>query len=287
MGGALSDPVLAAFDQVKDVEGTIPASIGHLPNLEQLYLFSNTMRGTIPPEIGRLEKLTHLSLGENKLGGKIPASIGDLSALRYLYLNGNQLRGSIPEEIGRLTNLQHLALWGNQLTGQIPDMFGGLTELEFVWLNTNWLTGTIPPSVAALQKVTPSIFMLSYSACNRADAFHARAKQLLIRAAAPHIAHSRCCTPCLRPETKKPSMLLTPAMCTCWSPLTRPRTAEIPVRVWKCQLDGHRAGGTGSPSPAGGPLSRVDQSHRHALLRLREDGLAQKGRLSACACACV
>ena len=44
MGGALAHPVLATFDQVKDVEGTIPASIGHLPNLEQLYLFSNTMR---------------------------------------------------------------------------------------------------------------------------------------------------------------------------------------------------------------------------------------------------
>ena len=31
----------------------------------------------------------------------------------------------------------------------------------------------------------------------------------------------------------------------------------------------------------------MDQSHRHALLRIREDGLAQKGRLSACACARV
>jgi len=98
---------------VKDVEGTIPASVGQLQHMEQFYLYSNFIRGTIPPELGMLSKLTHLSLGENKIRGTVPAEIGNLSSLTFLYLNGNSLRGTIPKEIGKLTKLQHLGLWTN------------------------------------------------------------------------------------------------------------------------------------------------------------------------------
>ena len=100
---------------VKDVEGTIPAAIGELQHLEQLYLYSNRIRGTIPPEIGQLKKLTHLSLGENKIKGTIPSAIGDLESLKFLYLNGNRLTGAIPADIGKLRALQHIGLWANGL----------------------------------------------------------------------------------------------------------------------------------------------------------------------------
>ena len=133
--------------------GSIPASLGNLTNLERLWLGDNQLTGSIPASLGSLTKVHTLSLGGNQLTGSIPASLGNLTNLEYMPLSGNQLTGSIPSSLGNLTNLENLWLHENQLTGSIPSSLGNLTNLENLWLAENQLTGSIPASFASLTKL--------------------------------------------------------------------------------------------------------------------------------------
>ena len=69
--------------------GAVPAEIGRLSALRQLYLVSNQLT-TLPAEIGQLTELRRLCLGDNQLTS-VPAEIGQLTSLRKLRLTGNQL----------------------------------------------------------------------------------------------------------------------------------------------------------------------------------------------------
>ncbi len=82
--------------------------------VDVLVLNNNGLNGTLPAQIGGLTALTELYLSGNQLSGSIPTEIGGLTALTELYLSGNQLSGSIPTEIGGLTALTELYLPGNQ-----------------------------------------------------------------------------------------------------------------------------------------------------------------------------
>jgi Leucine-rich repeat (LRR) protein len=102
------------------LSGVIPAELGDLTTLEDLFLYNNLLTGSIPPELG------------------------DLTVLRFLYLNDNQLTGSIPPELGRLAGLQRLLLDSNRLSGRIPPELGDLGVLLFTYLDDNALVGPVP-----------------------------------------------------------------------------------------------------------------------------------------------
>ena len=51
----------------------------------------NGLSGEIPAELGSLSNLIQLWLGENQLSGEIPAELGSLSDLKQLYLSGNDV----------------------------------------------------------------------------------------------------------------------------------------------------------------------------------------------------
>ena len=140
------------------LSGSIPAQIGDLTNLTTLFLSINELSGSIPAEIGDLTNLTDLSLHGNRLSGSIPAEIGDLTNLATLWLLGNRLSGSIPAEIGDLTNVTSLWLSGNSLSGSIPAEIGDLTNLATLYLSGNSLSGCVPAVLAAV----PRIFFDSY-----------------------------------------------------------------------------------------------------------------------------
>ncbi|MEZ4899079.1 MAG: cohesin domain-containing protein [Saprospiraceae bacterium] len=116
-------------------------------------LNTNNLQGTIPASIGTLSNLEALGLGGNGIGGIIPDQIGDLSKLHTLELSGDQLQGVIPDGLRNLTNLTFINLGANQLTGTIPDWIGELVNLEFISLGTNQLTGEIPSSIGKLQRL--------------------------------------------------------------------------------------------------------------------------------------
>ncbi len=166
--------VLELHLRENNLNGILPASIDHLPNLRQLDLGDNELTGTIPtelanltglivldlggnhlaggvpPETRKLKQLEALLLDHNELAGGVPSELGDLSALVALDLEENQLSGPIPSALARLTNLTLLRLSTNQLTGSIPPELGDLVRLQELLLGTNQLTGTIPTSLGNL-----------------------------------------------------------------------------------------------------------------------------------------
>ena len=130
--------------------GSIPAQLGNLTNLQDLYLQNNQLIGSIPPELGNLTNLQDFYLHINQLSGSIPAELGNLVNLDHLDLDNNQLSGNIPSELGDLTNLQDLYLQNNQLSGNIPPQLGNLTNLQYLYLDLNQLSASIPPELGNL-----------------------------------------------------------------------------------------------------------------------------------------
>ena len=86
----------------------------------ELELGGNELQGSMPAALGDLANIENLFLGSNQLSGEIPPALGDLANLRLLELRGNQLSGEIPPALGDLANLEYLWLGGNQLSGEIP-----------------------------------------------------------------------------------------------------------------------------------------------------------------------
>ena len=134
----------------KGLTGRIPAELGSLIYLENLFLTRNELTGIIPPGLGQLTNLGVLALGANQLTGPIPTWLGSLTSLQVLYLWGNQLTGPIPSALSSLASLQVLSLSQNQLTGPIPAELGSLASLQVLYLWGNQLTGPIPASLGSL-----------------------------------------------------------------------------------------------------------------------------------------
>jgi Leucine-rich repeat (LRR) protein len=149
--------VSSVFLPSNSLNGSIPASLGNLSQLQYLYLNANQLKGSIPASLGNLSQLQTLFLPDNQLNGSIPATLGSLSQLKEFYLNNNRLTGTIPGNLGNLSKLQYLWLSINQLTGTIPASLGNLTQLINLDLGYNQLTGSIPAelgNLASLQAFT-------------------------------------------------------------------------------------------------------------------------------------
>ncbi len=128
---------------------SLPAEIGQLTSLERLDLANNKLT-CVPAEIGLLTSLERLGLANNKLTC-VPAEIGQLTSLEKLYLSFNQLT-CVPAEIGQLTSLKELYLNDNQLTS-VPAEIGQLTSLRDSYLWNNQLT-SVPAEIGQLTSLT-------------------------------------------------------------------------------------------------------------------------------------
>ncbi|MBT4595192.1 hypothetical protein HOD08_04940 [bacterium] len=129
---------------------TIPAVIGELTGLSELWLQPHTSRFSLPLEIKKLHKLRTLWVNCSLDLTSLPKEIFQLRELTELDLRGNNLT-SLPPEIGLLTNLKSLNLSNNRLTS-LPQEISNLTNLEELWLLNNLFT-TIPPEIFALMNL--------------------------------------------------------------------------------------------------------------------------------------
>ncbi len=127
---------------------SLPARIGELVTLEELFLGKNNLK-TLPPEIGKLKNLKILSAQYNNIAS-LPDEIGDLENLEQLILNQNELK-TLPKTIGSLKKMEVLQLKFNQLES-LPQEIGNCSELKFIYLNRNFLT-EIPDSIGKLTRL--------------------------------------------------------------------------------------------------------------------------------------
>ena len=83
--------------------------------VNRLWLEENHLNGTIPAELGNLENLQDLALLVNHLSGSIPSELGNLTNLDDLYLSRNKLSGPLPASFANLANLRRLGLRGTKV----------------------------------------------------------------------------------------------------------------------------------------------------------------------------
>ena len=114
----------------------LPAGIGELKNLKNLYLGGNKI-SKLPSTVGELKNLEKLYLDDNQIQ-ELPDSIGNLSNLQYLWLHENQI-SKLPSTIGELKNLEKLYLDDNQIQ-ELPPTIGELSNLKELWLQHNQIT---------------------------------------------------------------------------------------------------------------------------------------------------
>ena len=158
LNGTLDRFDFSAFPHLKSLTlfsnglyGTIPAGIGNLTSLAQLYIFNNTsLRGAIPHSIGQLKHLSELYLSLLGLDSNLPEEIGNLTTLEELHLHSVTLTGSIPRTIGKLVKLRELSMQKNNLTGSIPLEIGNITQLNNLQLWYNYLQGQLPGTISNL-----------------------------------------------------------------------------------------------------------------------------------------
>ncbi|GER42258.1 leucine-rich repeat protein kinase family protein [Striga asiatica] len=135
------------------VNGVIPATLGNLSGLVELYLSSNNLTGDIPSSLVQLTALNVLDLSQNMLTGQTPAAFASLGNLTVLDLSSNFLSGPIPPEIGTFSELQLLNLSRNSFSSSIPTQLVSLSSLIDLDLGFNSLSGPLPPDFRALRNL--------------------------------------------------------------------------------------------------------------------------------------
>ncbi|CAO2182933.1 unnamed protein product [Urochloa humidicola] len=136
--------------------GELPADIGHRmgANLTTLVLSNNRFNGTIPASLSSLGNLQHLKLDNNSFVGTIPAELGKLTRLQELWLAYNPFdAGELPASFKSLTNLTSLWVAQCNLVGDFPSYVVDMRELEILDLSSNTLNGSVPPGVWSLNKL--------------------------------------------------------------------------------------------------------------------------------------
>ena len=149
-----------------------------LPNLESLYLHSNSFQGPFPQDLVDLPSLRQLWLQDNRLAGSIDLSslsetIEDIFLGRNAGLEGNlpdflqtvppstqridlsetKFVGSISSSISRFSSLQYFNVSFCDITGTLPTNIGSLVELETFGVAGNNLIGEIPVEMGSLRQL--------------------------------------------------------------------------------------------------------------------------------------
>ena len=137
----------------KDLQGTLPASIGNLKDLESINIAQTNFSGTIPVELGQCTNLKNIMAWGNDLSGEIPDFWDQLPNVGVVQFYGNPgITGPIPPTMGTLKKATGVQLKECNLTGNIPASFGGLEKCINLQLNGNKLSGVVPAEVQAHPK---------------------------------------------------------------------------------------------------------------------------------------
>ncbi|XP_021834218.1 receptor like protein 30-like [Prunus avium] len=163
--------------------GEFPVGIFHLPNLEVLYVRSNSdltgyfptfnksnvfkkldvtgtnFSGQLPTSLGNLHSLILFAISWCNFHPNVPSSIGDLTQLSYLDMSSfnDVSKGELSVSfswVGKLTKLYHLDLGDTNIEGEFPSFVSNLTQLEFLNLAANAISGQIPSWLMKFTQLT-------------------------------------------------------------------------------------------------------------------------------------
>nr|XP_028964592.1 receptor-like protein 6 [Malus domestica] len=141
--------------------GEFPVGIFHLPNLEELSLYSNIKLNGYFPTFNRTNSLKTLDVSWTNFSGELPSSIGNLHSLNCFDISNCGFDSHVPFSFGNLTQLSFLEMssFHEVSVGQflVPDSlscFGKLTKLNYLDLSENNLLGNFPRFVANLTQLT-------------------------------------------------------------------------------------------------------------------------------------
>jgi Leucine-rich repeat (LRR) protein len=122
--------------------GSIPASLGNLTKLTDVYFSYNNFTGQIPSSLSNLKDLTFIDFSYNSFGGRIPDFLTNLTKLIIVGLSSNQLTSQICEfQPGN--SLEYLSLENNRLYGSIPKSISYLVNLIELDISSNNLSGIV------------------------------------------------------------------------------------------------------------------------------------------------
>lgn len=108
--------------------GDVDASLGHLTNVQTLWLRSCKI-ASLPPTIGKLQKLTELDLRWADIT-ELPDELCECRALVALNISDTRIT-TLPANLGRLTNLHRLDANTKKLK-VVPESIGDLANLRHV-----------------------------------------------------------------------------------------------------------------------------------------------------------
>jgi hypothetical protein len=121
--------------------GSIPAEIGGLTDLAEIFMEGQGLSGSIPSSLYTLPALQQIDLPSNSL---IPSELFEMRDIRYLDLGSNMFSGTIPESLARTTGMLEFTLSNNSLTGSLPSgSFATLATTLNVDVSNYMLTGTL------------------------------------------------------------------------------------------------------------------------------------------------
>ncbi len=148
----LPSQLTAVLTSDNQLTGTLPAT-DWPPQLELTEMDGNRHNGSIPAELASLPNLQELALDQNMLTGTVPEGWSEPDALPSLYsltLSGNLLSGTLHKSWGNrtaLVPLECLDLSGNNISGTLSDSWaaqGAFSKLRSLDLQATAVHGTLP-----------------------------------------------------------------------------------------------------------------------------------------------
>uniref|UniRef100_N1QT45 Putative disease resistance protein RGA3 n=1 Tax=Aegilops tauschii TaxID=37682 RepID=N1QT45_AEGTA len=135
--------------QIKTLE-TLPDSIGHLQNLQNLNMSFCSFLCTLPSSIGELQSLQDLNFKGCVNLKILPDTMCRLQSLHFLNLSQCGILRALPKNIGNLSNLLHLNLSQCSDLEAIPDSIGCITRLHTLDMSYCSSLSELPRSVGGL-----------------------------------------------------------------------------------------------------------------------------------------
>ncbi|KAG7965137.1 hypothetical protein I3843_09G209200 [Carya illinoinensis] len=145
IGNILRDIIFLSLSSNK-LNGSIPASICNISELQVLDMSNNSVSGTIPHclfEMVNSVPRVVLNLEGNNLRGKISDTFPGNCSLHTLTLNGNQLEGGLPKSLDNCKSLQVLDLGNNHIQDIFPCYLKNISSLRVLVLRSNKFYGSI------------------------------------------------------------------------------------------------------------------------------------------------